>query len=323
MCKLNVVDVVLKRDRSIHSRAVRILSVADVEELKRFLNVTFSASWEIETLIESLTFGLGDWIICDELDNVLISPSKKNVSVYPNDLFDQSFEILHMPVDEANMQLGSCKDIEAVRQAERFVKKPVEIEALQFAGTAENTLELSEFIGKDITIDYANPQAPVLKIETLEGTMSASVGDYIIKGVKGEFYPCKPDIFEVTYTKVEKLIYSIVENPLLTRKYTFIEFADGKNSKTPTIFSISDTHTGAVLTKIVFQDGAIKECGVNGVQNEDLIGCVLARLQAFQNGEFKCRENALAITKLEEALLWLRARTTAREQRGVEGTNTK
>jgi predicted deacetylase len=59
------------------------------------------------------------------------------------------------------------------------------------------------------------------------------------------------------------------------------------------------------------------------VQNEDLIGCVLARLQAFQKGEFACRENALAITKLEEALLWLRARTNGREQRGVEGTSAK
>jgi len=209
------------------------------------------------------------------------------------------------------------------KKVERFVKKPVEIEALQFVGTAENTLELSEFIEKDIAIDYANPQAPVLKIETLEGTMSASVGDYIIKGVKGEFYPCKPDIFEATYTKVEKLFYSMVENPMLTRKYTFIDFANGKNSNTPTIFSIRDTNTGAVLTKIIFQDGAIKECGVNGVQNEDLIGCVLTRLQAFQNGDFKCRENALAITKLEEGLLWLRSRTNGREQRGVEGTSTK
>jgi hypothetical protein len=44
---------------------------------------------------------------------------------------------------------------------------------------------------------------PVLKIQTLEGDMIASIGDYIIKGIKGEFYPCKPDIFEQTYEKVE------------------------------------------------------------------------------------------------------------------------
>ena len=77
-----------------------------------------------------------------------------------------------------------------------------------------------------------------------------------------------------------------------------------------------------ILCEIHFQEGAIKECGVNGVCNEDLINMVIERLEGFQNSEFKCRENALAITKLEEALLWLRKRTMSREQRGVEGTHT-
>jgi len=61
---------------------------------------------------------------------------------------------------------------------------------------------------------------------------------------------------------------------------------------------------------------------VNGVCNEDLIAMVITRLEHFQESEFACRENALAITKLEEALLWLRKRTMGREQRGVEGTHT-
>ncbi|MBQ3257823.1 MAG: hypothetical protein IJA67_10470 [Oscillospiraceae bacterium] len=72
---------------------------------------------------------------------------------------------------------------------------------------------------------------------------------------------------------------------------------------------------------IHFQEGPIKECGVNGVCNEDLLNIVIDRLEHFQNSEFSCRENAMAITKLEEALLWLRKRTMAREQRGVEGTH--
>ena len=53
--------------------------------------------------------------------------------------------------------------------------------------------------GVHVNYEYTNPYVP---IETLEGTMRASVGDYIIKGVNGEFYPCKPDIFEKTYEKV-------------------------------------------------------------------------------------------------------------------------
>lgn len=76
-----------------------------------------------------------------------------------------------------------------------------------------------------------------------------------------------------------------------------------------------------VLQQIKFQNGPIKEAGVNGVHNEDLLVIVLDRLQGFQNSEFKCRENAIAITKIEEALLWLNKRTRDREIRGVEGTH--
>ena len=56
--------------------------------------------------------------------------------------------------------------------------------------------------------------------------------------------------------------------------------------------------------------------------NEDLIAIVIDRMQGFQSGQFKCRENAVALTKLEEALMWLRKRTQDREDRGVEGTST-
>lgn len=76
-------------------------------------------------------------------------------------------------------------------------------------------------------------------------------------------------------------------------------------------------------TRINFQLGPIKENGVNGCHNEDLIAIIIDRLQSFQAGDFSCRENALAITKLEEALMWLRKRTQDREDRGVEGTSVK
>lgn len=63
--------------------------------------------------------------------------------------------------------------------------------------------EVDEFLGGDtIVISYEDADNPYMYIETLEGTMKASVGDYIIKGVNGEFYPCKPDIFEKTYEEV-------------------------------------------------------------------------------------------------------------------------
>ena len=74
-------------------------------------------------------------------------------------------------------------------------------------------------------------------------------------------------------------------------------------------------------TNIHFQNGPVKEHGINGCLNEDLILVVLDRLRGAQAGDFSCRENALAITKLEEALLWLNFRTNSRVHRGVEGTN--
>ena len=81
----------------------------------------------------------------------------------------------------------------------QFRKKPVVIEAIQFDGT--NKEEIQNFIGDEIGQDVNSKD---LFITTLEGIMIASVGDYIIKGVQGEFYPCKPDIFEQTYNEVQE-----------------------------------------------------------------------------------------------------------------------
>lgn len=71
-----------------------------------------------------------------------------------------------------------------------------------------------------------------------------------------------------------------------------------------------------------FQDGPIAEVGTNGVTHEALLAIVIDRLQDFQRGPFACRENALALTKLEEAMHWLHHRTKLRVARGVEGTHT-
>lgn len=85
----------------------------------------------------------------------------------------------------------------------KYRKKPVIIEAIQFEDNSDRIMEIHEFMGGDtIRVNYEDKDNPYLKIETLEGTMKASVGDYIIKGVNGEFYPCKPDIFEKTYERV-------------------------------------------------------------------------------------------------------------------------
>jgi hypothetical protein len=83
----------------------------------------------------------------------------------------------------------------------KFRKKPIEIEAIQFNGW--NFEKITNWMLDNITDEiYPSCFKETMVIKTLEGDMIASVGDYIIKGVKGEFYPCKPDIFEQTYEPV-------------------------------------------------------------------------------------------------------------------------
>lgn len=74
---------------------------------------------------------------------------------------------------------------------------------------------------------------------------------------------------------------------------------------------------------ILFQNGPINEHGVNGLTHEALIAILVDRLRGFQSGPFACRENAVALTKLEEAQMWLQKRTRDRMARGVEGTHQK
>jgi hypothetical protein len=76
------------------------------------------------------------------------------------------------------------------------------------------------------------------------------------------------------------------------------------------------------VTDISFQNGPIQERGVNGLTQEILLAICIDRLEYFQKGDFSCRENALALTKIQEAQLWLQKRTRDRQERGVEGTNT-
>lgn len=96
----------------------------------------------------------------------------------------------------------------------KYRKKPVVIEALQVKFGYTNISEISDFIGESF-VDTYHGKMPYIK--TLEGDMYISDGDYIIKGVQGEFYPCKPDIFEATYEDASKgdlsagLIYALCQ----------------------------------------------------------------------------------------------------------------
>lgn len=98
----------------------------------------------------------------------------------------------------------------------KYIKKQVVVEAIQWDGTLEKALEISQIEGLNSVIEYYSTKTVIIgestsssantyeeiksfKIKTLEGDMNVSKGDYIIKGIKGEFYPCKEDIFKKTY----------------------------------------------------------------------------------------------------------------------------
>lgn len=84
-----------------------------------------------------------------------------------------------------------------------------------------------------------------------------------------------------------------------------------------------DKEENLVLIDIPFQNGPIAEQGVNGVTQEALIAICIDRLRCFQAGQYSCRENAIALTHMETALLFLQKRTLDRMRRGVEGTSVK
>ena len=90
---------------------------------------------------------------------------------------------------------GGCEMIKKYR------KKPVVIEAIQYHMAETNKAEIMKFIG---SAEYSENMFDDdgIQIKTLEGTMQVSPADFVIKGVQGEFYPCKPDIFELTYEEI-------------------------------------------------------------------------------------------------------------------------
>lgn len=113
----------------------------------------------------------------------------------------------------------------------KYRKKPVVIEAFYLKDLSQKTIiEALQFMGQNVEMprgypEHDNPFEDYIhmawkdngiKISTLEGTMLASEGDYIIRGIKGEYYPCKPDIFEQTYKPVEQC----TRNTTPTKLYT-------------------------------------------------------------------------------------------------------
>lgn len=106
-----------------------------------------------------------------------------------------------------------------------------------------------------------------------------------------------------------------------TDKYTEVLADANKSYNCSPNFAVRTKATGELLANIHFQDGPVKEKGINGVANEDLIVMVMHRLNQFQKSDYACAENQKAYEHLEAALKSLRKRTDKRIDRGVEGTS--
>lgn len=125
------------------------------------------------------------------------------------------------------------------------------------------------------------------------------------------------------------LKYHIVEGDSVNHKLSIAAGDSLSPGGAPCEYSISwepkDSDEAAVddFLLVKFHVGSPQEVGINGVTNEALLAIVIDRLSSFQLGPFSCRDNAVALTHCEEALMWLQRRTRERIKRGVEGTTQK
>jgi hypothetical protein len=207
------------------------------------------------------------------------------------------------------------------------------MKAIQYTG--KNINAVISFAGKQVYLtDVIEEQEGTIprkvkgyKVKTPDGDVALNKHDYIIYH-KGQFSVVREDVFramqtfgEAYKTTKEEKEYSRLYNNLIMHDFTKIYEDYGYKYGSPHHFKIMTRDEQVDLAEIHFQEGPIKSAGVNGVMNEDLIAIILRRLYCFQRTEYACKENEMAIQKLEEAMMWINKRTLDRKARKVEGTH--
>ena len=167
---------------------------------------------------------------------------------------------------------------------QKFVKKPVVVEAIQYNGI--NITEIESFLVSKLPTVWSSVEDTQLIIPTLEGDMKVSKGDYIIKGIKGEFYPCKPDIFKSTYNVVED------NNGILS---------EGEK-RVRTTFNVLSLETVDIAKQLMAE-------AINLLSRDqnDVASYYYDSINTTQYRELSAdyqREVATAKTKIEEAAMW-------------------
>ena len=167
---------------------------------------------------------------------------------------------------------------------QKFVKKPVVVEAIQYNGI--NITEVESFVGVKLPTVLLSVEDTQLVIPTLEGDMKVSKGDYVIKGIKGEFYPCKPDVFKSTYNVVED------NNGILSEGEKRIR----------TNFNVSALKTVDTTKQLMAE-----AINLLSTDQNDVASYYYDNLNTTQYRELSAdyqREIATAKTKIEEAAMW-------------------
>ena len=167
---------------------------------------------------------------------------------------------------------------------QKFVKKPVVVEAIQYNGI--NITEVESFVGAKLPTVLLSVEDTQLIIPTLEGDMKASKGDYVIKGIKGEFYPCKSDVFKSTYNVVEDNNGILSEGEKRVR--TNFNVSSSKSVDTAKQLMAEAIN---LLSRDQNDIASYYYDNVNTTQYRDL------------SGDYQ-REVATAKTKIEEAAMW-------------------
>lgn len=116
---------------------------------------------------------------------------------------------------------------------------------------------------------------------------------------------------------------NLYKNGLATQNHTNMLHEVEFTNNAPHYFQVRNASSNRILCDVHFQEGPVKEVGVNGVFNEDIMNMVICRLEHFQESPFACKENEKALEHFKEGMMWLKMRTLDREARGVLGTYKK
>lgn len=228
----------------------------------------------------------------------------------------------------------------------RYTKRRITIEAVQFDGSDASWEEISKLAvcgddddgGRVRLLDSIRPACVV--VDTPEGLMTAQVGDWVIRGIKGELYPCKPDIFAESYDLAEVEPETAYAN-LAPIAWTLPEIGhhhDGhglnesirverdmpdhdKGGTAPHRFVFLRRHDALELGHLQFQQGPRHlETSTPGVTDGAVLAAVLERYLGFQRSRYACPENELVIDHLRAILDAIKRRADERAARGVLGT---